>query len=389
MSDLTSRSRVLIIDDEPTNIKVLGEALKDEYKLIAAVNGEEGLACAWSENTPDIILLDIIMPGGDGYEVCRRLKNDERTKDIPVIFITALAEAGDESKGFELGAIDYITKPFSPSIVKARVETHLGTVFQTRLLKKQIMELNRLSRLKDDFLAVCSHDLRSPLTVILGLTDLMLVDPEMSSDHKDCLKDIKRSAESQLSLVNDLLDLSRIESAQGDVEKIPLCLAEIAHSCVNMLRHTASPKCVSLQVLNRVENENVLGNLGYISRILNNLLSNAVKFTPFGGSVTVELFQKDATTLVVSVSDTGLGIAKEKLPQLFDKFSILSRKGTAGERGTGLGLAITKELVARLGGSIEVTSEPGKGSCFQVAFPKERACPFPTVELQPLVYPPE
>jgi signal transduction histidine kinase len=369
MSDTGSKHKILIVDDEPANIKVMGALLKDDYKLVIATSGPEALECAQAEVPPDLILLDIIMPGMDGYEVCRRLKSDKKTRDIPVIFSTAMSGEEDEAKGLELGAVDYVTKPFSPAVVKARVKTHLHAQSQNKALKETITELNRLDKLKDDFLAVCSHDLRSPLCNMLSFTDLLLADDSVQEKHKDALKDIITLGNSLLALISDILDLSRIEAGREDSKMTPLSVFEVAKSTMNTIRYTAIPKGVKLELINNATNSSVSGNLNSLSRIFNNLLSNAVKFTPAGGTVKLQVDQMEDQKIAISVSDTGIGIREDSIPCLFDKFSKISKEGTAGELGTGLGLAITKELVEKHGGDIEVTSRVGKGSTFTVVLP--------------------
>ena len=194
MEDFTKgRDRILIVDDMPANIRILGQLLRDLYDVRVATSGEKALAIAGSDPLPDLVLLDIMMPGMDGYEVCQRLKKDPRLKDIPVIFITTKGEVADETKGFEIGAVDYIIKPFSPSIVMARVKTHLSLKRQRDELAKMTRDLTELNGMKDKLLAVCSHDLRSPLNGILGFTDLLLEKEYLEAEDREGLTHIKAS----------------------------------------------------------------------------------------------------------------------------------------------------------------------------------------------------
>ena len=162
------KPKVLLVDDVSENIQILMETLKNEYAIIAATNGERALKLALAEPMPDIILLDIMMPEMDGYEVCKRLKKNEKTRNIPVIFVTAMQEMEDEKMGFDVGAVDYITKPVSPPIVRARVKNHLALEFAKRTLEEQNQELREAVRLREDVEKITRHDLKSPLNMIIG-----------------------------------------------------------------------------------------------------------------------------------------------------------------------------------------------------------------------------
>ena len=363
------RDRILIVDDMPANIRILGQLLRDHYDVRVATGGEKALAIAGSDPLPDLVLLDIMMPGMDGYEVCQRFKKNPRLKNIPVIFITAKGEVEDETKGFEIGAIDYIIKPFSPSIVMARVKTHLALKRQRDKLAKMARDLTELNHMKDNLLAVCSHDLRSPLNGILGFADLLLEKTYLEPEDREGLNHIKASGNVLLGLVNDILDLSKARAEQVDLKKEPLSLSEVVRTSIRSLEHLAIHKKQTLDLEDQSEDGAVLGNASALGRVFNNLLSNAIKFTPEGGTVRVALEPSQKGGIRAKITDTGIGIPQDRMPYLFDQFTRTSQRGTGGEPGTGLGMSIVKEILEKHETPIEVESEPGKGTRFILNFP--------------------
>ena len=223
----TSRATVLVVDDNRLNIDLLVEILKNDYKLLVALNGETALEIV-QESLPDIILLDIMMPEINGYDVCRRLKSDPRTMKIPVIFITAKSQIEDEALGLALGAVDYITKPVNPAIVQARIKTHLALYNQNRELEEKVrqrtLELERnkekadeASRAKSAFLANISHELRTPLNHIMGLSTLLL-ESDDCPERLELIRPINEGAVHLTDLFNQLLDLSMLESDTVTIE---------------------------------------------------------------------------------------------------------------------------------------------------------------------------
>jgi two-component system, sensor histidine kinase and response regulator len=183
MSELTET--LLIVDDERLNLNTLVELFQPKYRVIIAKNGQQALERAWSKPSCDLILLDIMMPAMDGFEVCRRLKDDERSRDIPIIFITALDAEEDQIRGFDLGAVDFITKPFMPNVVKARVKTHLSLRAAQKQLKQQNITLLEGAELREDIDRIMRHDLKGPLSLIIGFPQLLLEDENIDSQLKN------------------------------------------------------------------------------------------------------------------------------------------------------------------------------------------------------------
>lgn len=362
MEAKSARPRILIVDDVPANIKILGEAIRGEYEIAIATNGARALEIARAETPPDLILLDIIMPGLDGYEVCRQLKQDRVCGEIPIIFITSMNEADDEARGFEAGVVDYITKPFSLPIVQARVRTHLA-------LKRQRDELRSLNETKNRFLGTAAHDLRNPLAAIRGLAEIMTEEAigPVTPEQKEMLNLIFHTSDHMLALVNDLLDVAVIESGKFDLQLSPRKLDEILHQRLRVMRPVSAKKEMRL----RVEIEELpefYFDENRILQVFDNLFSNAIKFSPPGSEIGVQMV-REGQEVRVAVSDQGPGIRPEDREKLFGDFQKLGTRTTGGESSTGLGLSIVKRIVESHGGRVELQSEVGRGTTFSFVLP--------------------
>jgi signal transduction histidine kinase len=330
------------------------------------------------------VLLDIMMPDMDGYQVCDALKADERTREIPIIFISALDAVADKVKGFEKGAVDFVTKPFQAQEVLARVRTHLILRgLQRRLqaknarLKQEIVqrtraeaELREANASKDKFFSIIAHDLRSPFNVLISLTEVLFKDFDQYSPEflKKNVERVHTSSKQLYSLLTNLLEWSRLERGVLVCEPARLLLSELTDLVIHLLLETAEQKQITIR--NRIPQ----GTYGYadlnmVKTILRNLLSNALKFTENGGSIEVTSQMLADGVVEIAVTDTGVGIAPEKHADLFRIDVKTSRPGTAGEKGTGLGLVLCKDLIEKNGGSIWIESEEGKGSAFRFTLP--------------------
>jgi CheY-like chemotaxis protein len=356
------KPKILIVDDSPDNLQVLMQLLKEDYAIVAATTGEKALQLAVRAPVPDLIILDVVMPVMDGYEVCTRLKANPDTQGIPVVFVTALNEVGNETRGFELGAIDYIIKPFSPPVVKARIKSHLTIQRLNQELQQTNSELARATRMKDEFLANMSHELRTPLNAILGMVEGLQegVFGEVNHGQIKALQTIERSGSHLLELINDILDLAKIEAGKLVLDFAPTAIAPLCQSSLAFVRQQAHQKGISVETKLPPHLPELAIDERRIRQVLINLLNNAVKFTPEGGRITLEVSLPPAQThlmLRIAVIDTGIGIAPENIEKLFQPFiqidSALNRQYT----GTGLGLALVRR------------SEVGVGSCFTIDLP--------------------
>ena len=353
-----NRQTILIVDDERFNINVLKGLLDADYDTMVARNGVQALERVKSATLPDLILLDIMMPQMDGYAVCQRLKEAEATREIPVIFVTSMAEVGDETKGFKLGAVDYITKPVSPPVVLARVKTHLA-------LKQSLQVQKDLNTLKNKFLGIAAHDLRNPLTSILGLSELMMKIPLSEEKKTRFVATIHRVSNQMLRLVNDLLDVSVIESGRFDLRLEKHSLSQLAAERAELVADSARNKGIEL-TMDLPEITETLFDTDRIGQVVDNMLSNAIKFSQSG--TTIHLASRETGGWVeVAVTDQGPGIPEEEFGNLFGAFKKLSVQPTGGEKSIGLGLSIVKKIVDAHGGDIRVESAVGKGTTFTVS----------------------
>ncbi|MFP4528419.1 MAG: response regulator [Candidatus Kapaibacterium sp.] len=363
------KGSVLIVDDIPENLQVVGNILmKKGLDIGFATSGQEALENV-AYNKPDLILLDIMMPGMNGMEVCRKLKADPTTADIPVIFLTAKAQSDDVITGFEIGAIDYITKPFNSGELLARVMTQIELKNSRDTIHLQNQELRELNATKDKFFSIIAHDLRGPFTGLLGLTELILDESE-SMPLEEILnlnKMIQRSLKNQYNLLDNLLQWASMQSGRIEFNPIKLDLFRMVADIFNQLMINVEDKKIVLD--NSVPPDTYISADRMMLRtIIHNLITNAIKFTPEGGSVTLFYYQDDRYDVVVC-EDTGVGMSEDIVAKIFRIDQHHTSLGTKNEKGTGLGLILCSEMAGVHGGKIEVESKPGVGTKFMVKLP--------------------
>jgi two-component system sensor histidine kinase/response regulator len=322
---------ILIVDDNPTNLGVLFSSLTQVgFKVLVAEDGEKALAQV-ERTQPHVILLDILMPGIDGFETCHRLKRLEASAEIPVIFMTALSDTVDKIKGFEAGGVDYITKPFQQEEVLARVKAHLTIrqlqqqlqqqndllARQNELLAEKNTQLEALNVSKDKFFSIIAHDLRSPFTGFLGLTQFIVENIEEWEREKikDITTKLHESAENLYALLGNLLTWSRIQRGIIEYEPQPFNLTTIVARNIELFTRNARQKQITL-TQDLAAHLAVYADVQMIDTVVRNLLSNALKFTQPGGAITVSAIVRE-TDVQISVSDTGIGIPDKQIPNLF------------------------------------------------------------------------
>jgi signal transduction histidine kinase len=371
VQDSSKKAAILVVDDMADNLALLSNLLKDEYRVKIANSGEKALRIALADPQPELILLDVMMPGMDGYEVCWSLKHNTRTMNIPVIFLTGKTEDEDEKKGLELGAVDYITKPISPPIVMARVKNHLALKGLADFLQNQNVELGnaklaaeKANLAKSDFLSSMSHELRSPLNAILGFAQLMETDSTPPNpSQKESISQIIKAGWHLLNLINEILDLAKVESRQIPLLQEPVLLANVLHECREMLDHQAQQRGIAMVFPPTDLPYFVLADRTRVKQVLINLLSNAIKYNFEYGTVEVSCLESKLGRIRLSIRDTGAGLLPEHQEQLFQAFNRLGQE-SGGVEGTGIGLVVAKRLVELMGGEIGVDSTVGKGSIF-------------------------
>ncbi len=364
------KGKILIVDDVAQNIQLIANFLKEDYELAFALQGREAVNQALK--TPfDLILLDVMMPEIDGFKVCEILKEEEKTKEVPVIFLTAKTDTQSIKKGFECGGVDYITKPFNAVELKARVKTHIRLKWAMETLEEKNDALQRSNRIKDKFFSIIAHDLKSPLNTFVSLTSLMEENYEDFSEEerKDFLQSMCEHSKQLNKLLSNLLQWSMHQ--QGDLKVRPeeLFLESVMEENLKLYQQEICRKKIRLE-MEMEAGLKTLGDPSMIQTIFRNLLSNAVKFTPNRGKIEIHgRFQEDK--VLVDIVDTGVGIQKERIPHLFSLDQVTSTKGTNYEEGTGLGLVLCKEFVKFHKGEIEVDSRPEEGTKIRVILLKK------------------
>ncbi|MCX5793718.1 MAG: hybrid sensor histidine kinase/response regulator [Elusimicrobia bacterium] len=359
---------ILMVDDTPANLELLTGMLKERgYSVRAAVSGKLALQAARNE-PPDLVLLAINMPGMDGYEVCAELKADEKLKEIPVIFLSALNETMDKVKAFRSGGLDYITKPFQFEEVEARVKIHLELLRQKRQLQENYDELSRLEKLRDTLVHMVIHDLRTPLTVIGGFLELIKDDRQNSLTKKSghYIIEARNAADQIAQIVSDVLDASKMEGGQMKLKLEDCDLAGAVKDNISALQALAESRVIRFAAPESPVV--VLADRDIIFRVIQNLLANALKFTADGGTIQADIAPAGGR-MRVSVHDNGPGIAPQYRQRIFDKFAQVELPAGRQKHSTGLGLTFCKLAVEAHGGSIGVDSVEGKGSTFWFELP--------------------
>lgn len=365
---------VLVVDDNPTNLNLLFELLDEAgFEVLVSQNGESALKRAKNAH-PDIILLDVLMPGMDGFETCELLKATGATKDIPVIFMTALSDTDSKVKGFGLGAVDYVTKPFQPEEVLVRVRTHLTIQELQRALQEKNEELSaslerekELNQLKSRFVSMVSHEFKTPLTTIsLSNNLLKRYGERMAPEQRlEELQVIERTVEHMSELLENVLMVSREEA--GKIVFSPETV-NVQQLCQKLVERFQAMREEAHTIEFCLTGEQVQGSVDpkLLDHILSNLLSNAIKYSPTGGTVFFE-FTGDKDEFVFRIRDEGIGISEADQQHLFESFHRGDNVGNI--KGTGLGLSIVKQLVELHGGTISAESELNQGTTFTVVLP--------------------
>jgi two-component system, sensor histidine kinase and response regulator len=370
---------LLVVDDNESNREVLSRRLESQgYAVATANDGRDALQMLVADAF-DLVLLDIMMPEMDGYELLGRLKADPRLRHIPVIMISALTELDSVARCIEMGAEDYLPKPFNPTLLKARIgaslarkRAHDRELVLYEQLEQNFERLKELEKLRDNLTHMIIHDLRTPLTsVIAGMQTLDVVG-DLNVDQREVMGIAVTGGEALLGMINDLLDVEKLESGGMTLDYSALSPRGLVASAVGQVASLAESNHLTLVQSIAANLPPLRGDESKLRRTLVNLLGNAMKFTPSGGTVTVAVEASDGDegqSTVFSVSDTGEGIPAEEFGRIFEKFGQV--KPRHGERriGTGLGLTFCKLAVEAHGGHIRVESTPGQGSKLSFTIP--------------------
>ncbi len=368
MDNVLNKPCILVVDDVPENIDVLAGTLSSDYNVKVALNGKDALDIAFTYPHPDIILLDIMMPGMDGYEVCRRLKEKKETRDVPVVFVTAMDEMEDETRGFDLGGADYITKPIRIPIVQSRVRAHLELKMAREGLKEQNRILKENLRLRDDVDSIIQHDMKTPINVILWGPDLLESEGNLTIGQMDTLKIMKQASFSMLKIMNSSINLIKMERGEYQIQPEAVDLLKSLSQIKNEMKGLMRTKHLNLDILvnNRipepldvfiVEGEEIL-----FYTMLTNVIKNAVEASPDHETVYVSLQDNDKFS--INIHNKGM-VPEQIRDRFFDKYVTASKRA-----GTGLGTYSARMIAETMNGSICMESSKKKGTVIEIIFPK-------------------
>lgn len=363
--------KVLIVDDIPENLQVLSNILsKHNIEIGFAMDGIQALETV-EDDPPALILLDVAMPKMDGHKVCKKLKSNSNTSGIPIIFLTAKTETEDIVKGFKLGAVDYITKPFKAEELESRVLTHLELFSSKITIQKQLEELETLNKTKDKFFSIIAHDLKGPINGLSGLADILIEDfDDMSAEQiKNIHTVIKETSKSGLKLLKNLLEWARVQTGRVTLEPRNVMIKKIFEENENLITSSLKMKNIDLKI-NCKEDLRCFCDYNMINTVVRNLLNNAIKFTNRNGHIIIQA-SKSPNGLEISVIDDGIGMTDSDMKKLFRIDENMSKLGTEKEKGTGLGLIVCQEYIKMHKGNISVESKEGEGSKFFFTIPNK------------------
>ena len=363
----TAGKKILIVDDSLTIRMQIKDVLDNEgYEVVLAKDGETCLAIL-KEQMPDIILLDIVMPGINGIEVCKIIKQDKKLKDIAVLILTHVTDSENMVAGLNSGADDYVTKPFVIEELNARI----SAILRTKTLKEELVQAKneavKLAGSKSAFLANMSHEIRTPMNGVTGFTELLL-ETDLDETQREYVETIKRSGDALLVIINDILDFSKMESDQSTFEVIEFAPEQLIYDVCDLVKIKIEEKPVNLYCnMDSQLPVNLKGDPYRFRQVMTNLLGNAVKFVEKGEiEVKVDVEKIEAARIFVHyfIRDTGIGMPEDKVETVFEIFSQADSSTTRQFGGTGLGLSIARKICRKFGGDCWAESKEGKGSTF-------------------------
>ena len=367
---------ILIVDDAEPNLVLLSFVLKEEgFNVLKARDGEEAIQKVQSHE-PDLILLDILMPGMNGYEVSKRIKSSEYAA-IPIIFLSALNETESKVDAFESGGVDFINKPFKKEEVIARIKTHLfirklqkQKEGRLRLLKDREIELSKLNKKKDELIRMVSHDIKNPLTGIIGMTQILIEDEDIEAEErKEILDLVYQSAEKLFELVKETLDKESNDVQVQDLNIQETDIIEFCKKSAEKFKNKASLKGIELSVKPDIDELLVPFDNDKLSTVLEILITNAIRFTLDGGSIEISIEKHNDDHCLLKVMDTGIGISSEILDNFIIQTENEADKESTFDSGLDLGLDIVQRKIKSHNGNIWVSSEEESGTTFYIELP--------------------
>lgn len=368
-----SEYKILIVDDVMSNVLLLKVLLTNEkFAIATASNGRQALEQVEKEN-PDLVLLDVMMPDMSGFEVAQHLKSNPQTAEIPIIFLTALNSTADIVKGFQVGANDFISKPFNKEELIIRVTHQISLVAAKRLILSKTEELQRTIAGRDKLYSVIAHDLRSPMgsiKMVLNMLILNLPAEKIGIEMYELLTMANQTTEDVFSLLDSLLKWTKSQIGKLNVVYQDVDLVEVTDGVIEIFSMVASLKKIRIHEM-KPEKMMVNADIDMLKTVVRNLLSNAIKFSKENSEVLVKMEEVDGMA-VVSVQDYGCGISEEGQKKLLHTDTHFSTFGTNNEEGSGLGLLLCKDFVVKNGGKLWFTSKEGEGSIFSFSIPVKK-----------------
>ena len=368
-----SEYKILIVDDVMSNVLLLKVLLTNEkFAIATASNGRQALEQVEKEN-PELVLLDVMMPDMSGFEVAQHLKSNPNTADIPIIFLTALNSTADIVKGFQVGANDFISKPFNKEELIIRVTHQISLVAAKRLILSKTEELQRTIAGRDKLYSVIAHDLRSPMgsiKMVLNMLILNLPSEKIGAEMYELLTMANQTTEDVFSLLDNLLKWTKSQIGKLNVVYQDVDLVEVTDGVIEIFSMVASLKKIRIHEM-KPEKMMVNADIDMLKTVVRNLLSNAIKFSKENSEVLVKMEEVDGMA-VVSVQDYGCGISEEGQKKLLHTDTHFSTFGTNNEEGSGLGLLLCKDFVVKNGGKLWFTSKEGEGSIFSFSIPVKK-----------------
>lgn len=370
---------ILVVDDTPSNLQLLESLLQGEgFRVLEFLDGKAALEAA-RKTSPDLVLLDIMMPSIGGFEVCRQLKSDESLRHIPVLFMSALDDTDNKVRAFAEGGVDYITKPIQEEEVLARVRTHLQIGRQQReihrqreMYREQYEALQALEAQRDQLIHMIVHDMRAPLTGVIGYAEMLATGLRKAENvaFAERAERLVHASQTLRDMITMLLDINRLETDAFPFHPAPTDLGTVIREAVQNLGALTHETRLEADLPSSPIEVHCDG--GVVSRVLQNLLVNAIKHTGAGGAVCIGLAASPAEVRI-SITDTGEGIPAEYHGRIFDKFGQVDARKAGQAHSSGLGLTFCKLAVEAQGGCIGVESTPGEGSTFWFTLPTSAA----------------
>ncbi|PTN10546.1 hybrid sensor histidine kinase/response regulator [Mangrovibacterium marinum] len=362
---------LLIVDDNKNNLQVLGSILGENgYKVAMSINGMN-VPKLIEKVSPDLIILDIMMPVMDGFEVCKNVKEIPEYKDIPIIFLTAKSDIESITEGFRIGGVDYITKPFRKEELLARVKTHIDLVNSRKLIQQQARELEALNQLKNKVFTAVSNDLYGSINVFSEMHALMN-NPRICLEKEDLAElftELKKKSDTAAGLLENLLWWSKSQRRLLHPKPSQFNLQNLLSTIVQSFSEKSTQKKINLKIEGNTE-AMVVGDQTQLEIVFKNLIDNAIKFSNKNSSVVITL-KPEGNTLICEIADSGTGMDEEALAKVLDKYEFFSEYGTDNEKGTGIGLLLCDELLGANNAKMTVTSQKDKGTRVRVILPTD------------------